>query len=223
MTMERDRAEERARMVSDQLCRRGLTDRRVLDVMAEIRREDFLPPEMAAHAYEDRALSVGHGQTISQPYMVALMTTRLDVQPEHHVLEVGTGTGYQTLILARLAASVVTIERIAGLSEPARERLMALNVKNVRFHVGDGSRGGPEEGPYERIMVTAGAPRVPQALTEQLTDGGRMVVPVGALSEQILTIVERVGSKTVETPGIACRFVQLIGQEGWPESGAARG
>ena len=143
-----------------------------------------------------------------------------DLSAARRSKEVGSGTGYQTLILSRLATSVVTVERIAGLSGPARERLMALNVKNVHFHVGDGSRGRPEDGPYERIMVTAGAPRVPAALTEQLADGGRMVVPVGALSEQILTIVERVGSKTVETPGIACRFVQLIGQEGWPETGA---
>jgi protein-L-isoaspartate(D-aspartate) O-methyltransferase len=207
-------------MVQDQLRRRGLTDPRVLKLMGEIPREDFMPPEMSVHAYEDRALSVGHGQTISQPYMVALMTTLLDVQPGHRVLEVGTGTGYQTLILARLAGSVVTVERIAPLSAAARERLVRLNVTNVRFHVGDGSRGCPDEGPYHRIMVTAGAPRVPRALPEQLADGGRMVVPVGALNEQILTTVERVGAKTVETPGIACRFVQLIGQDGWPECGA---
>jgi protein-L-isoaspartate(D-aspartate) O-methyltransferase len=206
----------RKAMVEEQLRHKGIRDERVLAVMAAIPRERFVRPEDRAFAYEDRALPIELDQTISQPYIVALMTQWLDVQDHHKVLEIGTGSGYQAAILAPLARHVYTLERLPALSRGARDRLAALGLTNVTCLVGDGSRGCPSFGPYDRIMATAAAPTVPAALLEQLADGGKIVIPVGGHDEQVLTLVQKVEGRFIETTGIACRFVPLIGEQAWP-------
>ncbi len=208
---------KRRSMVEAQIRRRGVTDERVLAAMEEIPRERFVVEADADAAFNDSALPIACGQTISQPFMVASMTAHLEVRPEHRVLEVGTGSGYQTAILARLGYHVFTIERLAPLQEAARERLASLGIHNVSYRVGDGTAGWPEEAPFDRIMVTAGAPEVPRSLLDQLIEGGRMVIPVGDTGDQILTVVERLHGKTRETPGYPCRFVKLIGAEAWAD------
>jgi protein-L-isoaspartate(D-aspartate) O-methyltransferase len=210
-----DAQKAREEMVEQQLRRRGLSDERVLAVVSEVPRERFVPDSMLASAYDDRALPIQCGQTISQPYIVALMTTMLDVREEHRVLEVGTGSGYQTMILARLAREVHTIERIAELQGEARRVLASLGVDKVHFIVGDGTLGHAPAAPYDRILVTAGAPEVPTTLVDQLTEGGVMVLPVGPTDRQTLTAVEKRGGRVIETPGIGVRFVKLIGTCGW--------
>jgi protein-L-isoaspartate(D-aspartate) O-methyltransferase len=211
---------QRRCMVHEQIRERGISDERVLQTMEEVPRERFLPSQAVQNAFSDAAVTIGMGQTISQPYMVAAMTTQLDPQPNHRVLEIGTGSGYQTAILARLAGEVYTIERLAALQESARALLDSLGCTNVRYHVGDGSAGWPEAAPFDRIMVTAGAPEVPRSLLDQLVDGGRLVIPVGDLDEQVLLTIERRGDRTLEIPGIRCRFVKLIGEQAWPEQTA---
>jgi protein-L-isoaspartate(D-aspartate) O-methyltransferase len=207
---------ERSRMVEDDLRRRGIRDPRVLDAMARVPRHRFVPERERRHAYEDRALPLELGQTISQPYMVAYMTEALRVRPTDRVLEIGTGSGYQTAVLARLAAEVFTIERIADLQGAAREVLEELGVRNVRYRVGDGTLGWPEHAPYDRIMVTAGAPAVPSALHQQLAeDGGVMVIPVGEHDLQELIAITRSGDDARAEPLLGCRFVPLVGDEGW--------
>jgi protein-L-isoaspartate(D-aspartate) O-methyltransferase len=208
----------RKAMVEEQLRRKGIRDERVLAAMAAIPRERFVRPEDKSFAYEDRALPIEMQQTISQPYIVALMTQWLDLQDHHKVLEIGTGSGYQAAILARLARHVYTLERLAALSRRARDRLMALGLANVTCLVGDGSRGFPAFAPYDRIVATAAAPAVPTALLDQLADSGKMVIPIGSHDEQVLTMVERVAGRFIETAGIACRFVPLIGEQAWPDS-----
>lgn len=207
-------------MVEEQIRARGLRNERILEVMREIPRESFLPPGHTEHAYADAAISIDMGQTISQPYMVAAMTIDLKLEPHHRVLEIGTGSGYQTAILARLAQHVYTMERLGPLQTAAQERLRLLGLGNVSYRVGDGSLGWPQEAPFDRVLVTAGSPDVPQSLVHQLVEGGRLVIPVGPSREQILTTVERIGGRTREIPGIACRFVKLIGQAAWPEESA---
>jgi protein-L-isoaspartate(D-aspartate) O-methyltransferase len=202
-------------MIHDQIRSRGVFDERVLAVIEAVPREMFLPKEQSGLAYEDRALPVGFGQTISQPYIVAYMTEQLEVRPESRVLEVGTGTGYQTAILARLAAQVYSVERITELAQRARGILAMLGIANATITVGDGSRGLPSAQPFDRIIVTAAAPKVPDALSSQLADGGLMIVPVGGANEQTIVRVERFGTRLIETPMLACRFVKLIGEEGW--------
>jgi protein-L-isoaspartate(D-aspartate) O-methyltransferase len=202
-------------MIHDQIRSRGVFDERVLAVIEAVPREMFLPKEQCGLAYEDRALPVGFGQTISQPYIVAYMTEQLEVRPESRVLEVGTGTGYQTAILARLAAQVYSVERITELAQRARGILAMLGIANATITVGDGSRGLPSAQPFDRIIVTAAAPKVPDALSSQLADGGLMIVPVGGANEQTIVRVERFGTRLIETPMLACRFVKLIGEEGW--------
>lgn len=208
----------RTRMVSEQLERRGIREPRVLDAMRRVPRHLFVPREQRASAYDDRALPIGEGQTISQPYMVAVMTAALAVPPGGHVLEIGTGSGYQAAVLALLARDVISIERRADLAETARRRLASLACDNVRVIVADGSNGYPEESPYDGIIVTAGAPQVPRSLQAQLADGGRLVVPVGSSVHQDIVIVERRGETFRQTRGDGCVFVPLIGQEGWPEA-----
>ena len=208
-------ANARQHMVEAQLRNRGVDDDRVLEVMGRIPRERFVLPRDQGSAYDDKAMSIECGQTISQPYMVGLMTQLLEIQPDHRILEIGTGTGYQTAILAALSQRVYSIERVDELSETAAERLAELGVANIEFRVGDGTIGWTEEAPFDGIMVTAGAPSVPPALPAQLADGGRLVVPVGEATYQTLTVIERRGDTTVERPNIACRFVPLIGQAGW--------
>jgi len=205
----------RQRMVREQVRARGIRDERLLAVLEDVPRERFVPVGYRYDAFGDRALPIDCGQTSSPPSMVAAMTAALDVRPEHRVLEIGTGSGYQTAILARLARTVYTVERIGLLLDGARERLESLGIRNVEYRLGDGSLGWPDHAPYDRILVTAGAPEVPDALVDQLVDAGRLVIPVGDEIEQMLTVVDRLGPKRRETPQFPCRFVKLIGQQGW--------
>ena len=204
-------------MVESQLAARGIVDTRVLEAMAWVPREDFLPEDRQSWAYRDRAVPLGHGQTVSQPYMVAAMTEALRLGPEDRVLEVGTGSGYQAAVLSAIAAEVFTIERLPDLQSAAEERLAALGISNVRFRVGDGSLGWPEEIPFDAIIVTAGAPSVPPALKSQVNeDGGRLVIPVGPRRQQSLIRYTRTGNEYVTERLLNCAFVPLVGSEGWP-------
>ncbi len=203
-------------MVETQIAARGVTSEVVLTAMATVPRHLFVPESLAAQAYSDHPLAIGEGQTISQPYMVASMTEALAVQPGDRVLEIGTGSGYQTAVLARLAARVVSIERHATLAARAREVLARVGAANVEILVGDGTEGAPELAPFDRILVTAGAPAVPDTLRRQLADGGRLVIPVGPSGFQRLTVVDRDGDRFSTREGEACVFVPLIGRHGWP-------
>lgn len=205
-------------MVRQQLRDKGIHEVRVLAAMAATPRELFVRPQDKSSAYEDRALPIDHQQTISQPYMVALMTQWLEVRDDSTVLEIGTGSGYHAAILAQLARHVFTLERHAELSRQACARLRQLGLTNVTCLVGDGSLGWPGFAPYDRIITTAAAPALPTRLMEQLSDGGKMVIPVGSHDEQTLTLVQREADRFIEAPGIACRFVPLIGEQAWPES-----
>ena len=176
-------------MVEAQLAERGIQDPCILDVMRKIPRERFLPSAIAHQAYQDRALPVELGQTISQPYIVGCMTQALQLKPHHRVLEVGTGTGYQTAILAHLAKTVYSVERFDELSQSAQSRLRFLGLGNVVCKTGDGTRGWPEHAPYDRIIVTAAAPRIIQDLVDQLDEGGLLVMPVGGEGTQRLTTI----------------------------------
>ena len=211
----------RRRMVATQIRARGIGDPRVLAAMEEVPRERFVPPSRQHEAFNDCALGIAYGQTISQPYVVAAMTVSLALAPDHRVLEIGTGSGYQTAILARLVREVYTIERVEPLLESASLLLDELGLRNVHYRAGDGSEGWPEAAPFDRIIVTAAAPEVPQSLIDQLVDGGRIVIPVGSENDQTLTVVERRGNRTLETPQFPCRFVKLIGTQAWPEYGDA--
>ncbi len=207
---------QRRLMVENQIRSRGIHDERVLLAMEEIPRERFVPAESGSEAFSDRALPIDCRQTISQPFMVAAMTQCLHLDSSLRVLEIGTGSGYQTAILARLAGRVYTIERIAPLLESARERLAALGVFNVQYRLGDGTAGWPEEAPFDCILVTAGAPDIPPPLVDQLAEGGRLVIPVGNESDQTLTIADKQAGRVIEHPQFGCRFVKLLGREGWP-------
>jgi len=210
-----DAAAVRAEMVERQLRRRGITDERVLSAMARVPRELFVPANLAARAYDDGALPIGHGQTISQPFVVAMICSLLDLEGHERVLDVGTGSGYQAAVLAELAAEVVTIERIAALAAEARARLAAAGYAAVDVRVGDGSLGVPERAPFDSIAVAAAAPSVPSALYAQLSEGGRIVVPRGTRWGQELTLVVRTPEGPVERASIPCRFVPLVGAEGF--------
>ena len=209
-------ARARAAMVADQLRRRGIRDPRVLAVMADLPREAFVPGAPASAAYDDRALPIDEGQTISQPYVVARMTELLEIQPGDRILEIGTGSGYQAAILARLGARVRTIERRPKLADEASEHLRANGITGVEVVVGDGSAGDRDGAPWDGIVVTAGAPRVPQALRDQLAVGARLVIPVGSRRMQELLIVERVAEhdwrERSDGPVV---FVPLVGEAGW--------
>lgn len=209
-------ADRRLWMIETQIAARGIRDARVLEAMRAVPRELFVPPERTDQAYDDCALPIGPGQTISQPYIVAYMTAELSPAPDDDVLEIGTGTGYQCAVLARLARTVYSVERDAALSAAAGERLARLGVTNAHLHVGDGSVGLPAYAPFGRILVTAGCPDVPAALVNQLTVGGVLVLPVGDLESQVLVRVCKRPSGTTESALIACRFVKLVGRCGWP-------
>lgn len=207
-------------MIQAQVVSRGITDERVLNALRAVPRQRFFPNDLQDEAFADRAAPIGHGQTISQPYMVALMTARLDVQPNHRLLEIGTGSGYQTAVLAKLGREVFTIERVKPLLDEAWERLMSIGVRNVHFHFGDGTMGWPKEqdAPFDRILIAAGAPSLPkELLMDQLADGGLAVLPVGPYNEQTLIAVRREGERLHQEQITPVRFVPLIGQEGWPE------
>jgi protein-L-isoaspartate(D-aspartate) O-methyltransferase len=203
-------------MLEKHLRGRGIVDPDVLRVMAEIPRERFVPQEYQDRAYEDGPLPIGEGQTISQPYIVALMTQLLRLNGDSEVLEVGTGSGYQTAILARLAKHVFTVERHPDLSATAREVVSGLGISNVAFHVGDGSCGWPDERTFDRIIITAAVPDFPLPVTAQLAEAGILVAPVGSGSAQELIVARKHRGKLVESPVCNCRFVKLIGQHGFP-------
>lgn len=205
----------RQQMVNIQLENRDISDARVLEIMRTIPREKFLPTELRDNAYEDRALGVSMGQTISQPYIVAFMTQALRLQPHHRVLEIGTGTGYQTAVLASLAKEVFSVERFPEMSEAASAVLDGLGYTNVKLHVGDGSLGWPEYAPFDRIIVTAAAPTVPPTLMDQLAEGGLMLIPVGEEESQRILSIEKRQGVIVERPLIPVRFVKLVGEEGF--------
>jgi protein-L-isoaspartate(D-aspartate) O-methyltransferase len=207
----------RARMVEQQLRARGIRDERVLDAFLHVQRHRFVEPALRDSAYGDHALPIGLAQTISQPYMVALMTESLRTEPEHRILEIGTGSGYQAAILSRMVRTVFTVERIPALSQRAQQILSELGIRNVIQRTGDGSVGWSQFAPYDGIVVTAGAPRVPESLLGQLSVGGRLVVPIGSGGSQVLRIIERgpEGVRAEET--CLCSFVPLIGREGWRE------
>ncbi|HOB73338.1 MAG TPA: protein-L-isoaspartate(D-aspartate) O-methyltransferase [Phycisphaerae bacterium] len=208
---------DRRRMVEEQIRARGILDGRVLAVMERVPRERFVPPAGQIFAYADQALALPAGQSISQPFVVAAMTEALAIQPQHRILEIGTGSGYQTAILAELAAEVYTIERIEPLQRTAREVLAMLGILNVSYRTGDGTLGWPEAAPFDGIIVTAAAPDAPRTLLNQLVDGGRLVIPVGGETEQTLMVIERTGAGLHQTPQFPCRFVKLIGEEGWAD------
>jgi protein-L-isoaspartate(D-aspartate) O-methyltransferase len=205
------------RQLREELAQRGITDERVLDAIQETPREQFVPEPLQDAAYEDSALPIGDGQTISQPYIVALMTQELNLTGVEHVLEIGTGSGYQAAILSRLAGKVITIERLPALAASARWVLTELGITNVEFVIGDGTLGSPERGPYDRIMVTACAPDIPKPLYEQLKAGGRLVAPIGNDEQQDLVLVEKTDDGPKTTFLCGCRFVKLIGEAGWPQ------
>ena len=207
--------DERLNMVDIQLARRGIKDKRVLDAMSKVPRHLFVPSEIISIAYTDQPLSIGESQTISQPYMVALMSECLKLGGGEKILELGTGSGYQTAILAELGFSVYTIERISPLSVRAQRALKHLGYENIKFKVGDGTLGWPENASYDRIMVTAGAPRVSQVLIDQLSEGGRIVIPVGNSFSQELVVVSKINKKIKTQSICGCMFVPLIGKYGW--------
>ncbi|MFQ5925917.1 MAG: protein-L-isoaspartate(D-aspartate) O-methyltransferase [Terriglobia bacterium] len=206
---------QRQMMVELQMRQRAIWDERVLAACLEVPRHEFVPPNYLPEAYQDHPLPIGEGQTISQPYMVAVMTEALSLRGEECVLEIGTGSGYQTAILARLAREVYSIECYATLARQAEERLQRLGVTNARVVVGDGSQGYPAAAPYDGIVVAAGAPRVPAVLVEQLADGGRLVIPVGDMHSQELLLVLKHGNTITQKSVNHCRFVPLTGKYGW--------
>lgn len=209
---------QRQMMVELQIRQRGVREERVLAAFLEVPRHEFVPPEYLHEAYEDRPLPIGHGQTISQPYMVAVMTEALNLSGNERVLEIGTGSGYQTAILARLAQEVYSVEQHEGLARQAEERLRNLSVTKATVVIGDGSQGYPPVAPYDGIVVTAGAPSVPPVLVEQLVDGGRLVIPVGDMYSQDLLLVVKQGDTVQQTVINQCRFVPLTGKYGWGTS-----
>lgn len=208
---------ERRRMVDDQIVGRGIKDERVLAAMRRVPRHEFLPEAMRGMAYADNALPIGEGQTMSQPYMVAIMTELLGLTSTERVLEIGTGSGYQAAVLAELCSKVYTVERIKTIAEKARATLDRLGYQNVAIKVYDGTYGWKEMAPFDAIMVTAGAPEIPAPLVEQLKDGGRMVIPVGERFGQSLLKVIKTAEGTVTQRSIPCVFVPLIGNHGWKE------
>jgi protein-L-isoaspartate(D-aspartate) O-methyltransferase len=202
-------------MVEEQLRGRDIVDERVLAAMERVPRQLFVPEAFRGRAYDDAALPIGEGQTISQPYMVARICEALGVRPDDRVLDVGTGSGYQAAVLAELAAEVHTIERIPALAARAREALAQAGYEHVRVHVGDGTLGLPEYAPFDRIAVAAAAPEVPPSLYEQLVPGGRLVIPVGGRGGQELQVVVRSPEGPAIVRSVPCRFVPLVGAEGF--------
>ena len=217
-----DLATHRRLMVERQIQARGIRDLRVLAAMANVPREAFLPPTLAELAYEDRPLPIAAGQTISQPYIVALMAEALALRPEEDVLEIGTGSGYAAAVLARVARRVFTIERHLELADSARKRLVRLGFGNVTVRCGDGTLGWPEHAPFGGIVVAAGGPEVPQTLLDQLAIGGRLVIPVGPSQAQRLVRVTRTGEHAYQREDLcSVTFVPLIGAHGWAEPAAS--
>lgn len=218
MTKDSEFARARERMVHTQLELRDIRNARVLAAMRKIPRHEFVPEESRKHAYADAPLPIGDSQTISQPYIVALMTQLLELEPTDTVLEIGTGSGYQAAILAELTKQVYSLERLRGLAERARGVLDRLGYANVAVLERDGSLGLPEHAPYDAIIVTAAAPKAPQALKDQLADSGRLVVPVGGREGQMLERWTRSGQRVAVEEMVPVAFVPLVGDQGWDES-----
>jgi protein-L-isoaspartate(D-aspartate) O-methyltransferase len=210
-------AAERQLMVSTQLRARGISDERVLDAMARVPRHEFVAAEYRDQAYEDHPVPIGEGQTLSQPYIVAIMLEALSLSGSEKVLEVGTGSGYQTALLAELSREVYSIERHAALAHDAEHVLQRVGYGNIKVLVGDGSQGLADAAPFDAIIVSAAAPSVPPALFEQLSEGGRMIVPVGPAHAQELQLVRKENGGATVTNLEGCRFVPLIGGQGYPE------
>lgn len=215
MTPLAEATDARARMVEQQLRRRGIDDENVLAAMGRVPRERFVPEHARRRAYEDEALPIGFGQTISQPFMVATMTEALQLHGGEKLLEIGTGSGYQTSVLAEIAERVFSVERIAALYRRARSLLDRLGYHNVVLRHGDGTLGWSDHAPYDAIVVTAGAPHVPQALRDQLAIGGRLVIPVGDRRQQNLLRITRGETEDRREMLGACVFVDLVGTDGW--------
>jgi protein-L-isoaspartate(D-aspartate) O-methyltransferase len=203
--------------IARQVRSQGVTDERVIEALSGLSRERFLPPKQRTHATEDRALPIGFEQTISQPLMVAVMSAELGLTGTERVLEIGTGSGYQTALLSVLAAEVYTVERLETLSLRARGVLDGLGRTNIRYRIGDGSLGWPEAAPFDRVLVTAGAPAFPRALFGQLREQGILVAPLGPSADQDLIHCRKQDGKPVRRIIMSCRFVKLIGAEGWAE------
>jgi protein-L-isoaspartate(D-aspartate) O-methyltransferase len=204
-------------MVRNQLIPRGISDESVLRAMEMIHRHLFVEEALAGEAYNDHPLPIGYKQTISQPYIVALMTEALELTGQEKVLEIGTGSGYQTAILAELSRAVYTIERVAPLAQKSKKLLDALGFTNIRFKISDGTLGWKEFAPFDAIMVAAGAPRIPQPLLDHLNERGRLVIPIGNRYGQDLVKVKKAGNRFIEQNLGGCRFVDLIGNHGWKE------
>lgn len=211
----RDYATARRLMVQRQLVARGIKDNRVLEAMGEVPRHRFVDEGLQDEAYDDSPLPIGGGQTISQPYMVAVMTELLRLQEDWLVLEVGTGSGYQAAVLSRLCKWVYTVERIDSLAERAKKAIERCGYTNITFLVGDGTQGWPEHAPYQGIVVTAGAPKIPDTLVDQLAEGGRLIIPVGDRFSQVLKLVTRTREGMLVESHTGCRFVDLVGKFGW--------
>jgi len=205
----------RKRMVEEQLIRRGIKDPRVLDAFYKVERHKFVPQNLSDSAYGDFPVGIGEGQTISQPYIVALMTECLNLVGQEKVLEIGTGSGYQTAILAKLAKEVYTIERFDKLAKNAQNVLTELGYTNIKIKVDDGTLGWPEAALFDRIIITAASPRIPLPLTEQLKENGKLVLPLGETFSQVLTVVEKKKDKLESIEVCGCVFVPLVGKYGW--------
>lgn len=214
---ERDWAQERLRMVEGQLRGRGISDERVLQALGKVPRHHFVPRDCRESAYLDGPLPIGEGQTVSQPYMVGLMTQCLELRGDEKVLEIGTGSGYQSSILMELARELYTIERIPSLAERAKNKLLELGYDRFQMKVADGTEGWPEAAPFDGIIVTAGAPEIPDSLIDQLSEGGRLIIPVGSrLSQRLYKCIKKEG-KCIQEESTMCVFVPLIGEYGWDE------
>ncbi|NDV27244.1 protein-L-isoaspartate(D-aspartate) O-methyltransferase [Desulfovibrio sp. JC010] len=211
-----DPKRSRKKMVEEQIEARGVADKNVLDAMRKVQRHLFVQDALASRAYSDSALPIGEGQTISQPYIVAVMSELLRIEPGHKVLEIGTGSGYQAAVLAEMGADVFSIERIRKLFVSVRKLLFDLRYFNVQLKLDDGTMGWPENAPYDRIIVTAGGPEIPQYLIDQLADPGIMVIPVGGQRRvQRLMLVTKTDGKIETTDMGGCAFVDLVGKQGW--------
>ena len=210
-------AEQRRLMVENQIRKRGVTDERVLHAMAAVPRHEFVPPFWAHQAYADEPLPIGHGQTISQPYIVAAMVASLALTGSENVLEIGTGCGYEAAVVSMLAREVHSVEILPDLAQPAAERLKRLGYANIHVHAGDGTLGWPEFSPYETILISAAAPSIPEPLLQQLAEGGRLIAPVGEEDKQELQLITKSEGKLIFRQGGPCRFVPLMGQHGWPK------
>jgi protein-L-isoaspartate(D-aspartate) O-methyltransferase len=202
-------------MVAEQLTGRGVSDARVLEAMRRVPRHRFVQEALQARAYGDHPLPIGEDQTISQPFIVGLMTSLLELTGREKVLEVGTGSGYQTAVLAAVARRVCSIERLPRLAERARALLEVLGCRNVWIRVGNGALGWPDEAPFDRIIVTAAGPTIPPPLVQQLAEGGRMVLPVGGADSQTLTVVDNIGGEARQRIHGECKFVKLVGKYAW--------